>query len=47
MMLNALSMIEDMPAQAGLFAEAVAQALTLTSPEAQQGIDAFLTRNKK
>lgn len=46
MMLNALSMIEDMPAQAGLFAEAVAQALTLTSPEAQQGIDAFLTRNK-
>lgn len=47
MMLNALSMIEDMPAQAGLFAEAVASALTLTSPDAQQGIDAFLTRNKK
>jgi enoyl-CoA hydratase/carnithine racemase len=47
MMLNALSMIEDMPAQAGLFAEAVAQALCLTSPEAQQGIDAFLQRNRK
>lgn len=47
MMLNALSMIEDMPAQAGLFAEAVAQSLCLTSPEAQQGIDAFLQRNKK
>lgn len=47
MMLNALSMIEDMPAQAGLFAEAVAQALCLTSPEAQQGIDAFLHRNKR
>lgn len=46
MMLNALSMIEDMPAQAGLFTEAVAQALTLTSPDAQKGIDAFLTRNK-
>lgn len=47
MMLNALSMIEDMPAQAGLFAEAVAQALTLTSPEAQSGIDAFLQRKTR
>lgn len=46
MMLNALSMIEDMPAQAGLFTEAVAQALTLTSPDAQAGIDAFLQRKK-
>lgn len=46
MMLNALSMIEDMPAEAGLFTEAVVSALTLTSPDAQQGIDAFLNRKK-
>jgi enoyl-CoA hydratase/carnithine racemase len=47
MMLNALSMIEDMPAQAGLFAEALASAMTLTSPDAQAGIDAFLNRKKQ
>jgi enoyl-CoA hydratase/carnithine racemase len=44
LMLNAIGMIDTMPPEAGLFTEAVAQALTLTTGDAQSGIDAFLEK---
>lgn len=44
MMLQALSNIEQMPDGAGFFTESLAQALTLTSTDAQTGIDAFLQK---
>jgi enoyl-CoA hydratase/carnithine racemase len=44
MMLNAIPMIAQMPSEAGLFTESVAQALTLTSGDAKTGIDAFLQK---
>ncbi len=46
MMLHALANIEQMPDAAGLFTEALAQALTLTSIDAQTGIDAFLQKRE-
>ena len=44
MMLHALAQIDEMPDEAGLFTEAVAQALTLTSGDAKAGIEAFLQK---
>jgi enoyl-CoA hydratase/carnithine racemase len=44
MMLNALEHIGNMPPEAGLFTESLAQALTLTSDHARAGIDAFLKK---
>jgi enoyl-CoA hydratase/carnithine racemase len=46
LMLNAIPMIATMAPEAGLFTEAVAQALTLTSEEARQGMSAFLNKKK-
>lgn len=46
LMLNALPMISGMSPEAGLFTEAVSQALTLTSPEAREGMQAFLNKKK-
>jgi (methylthio)acryloyl-CoA hydratase len=44
LMLTAVDMIDTMPPEAGLFTEAVAQALTLTTEDARAGIDAFLQK---
>ncbi len=44
MMLQALANIDQMPDAAGLFAESLAQALTLTTGDAKEGIDAFLQK---
>lgn len=46
MMLNALNHIGDMSPEAGLFAESLAQAVTLTNDDAKNGIQAFLDRKK-
>lgn len=46
LMLAAIPMIATMSPEAGLFTEAVAQSLTLTSPEAKAGMDAFLSKSK-
>ena len=46
MITQALSHINDMSAEDGLFAEAVAQAISLTSPDAKAGMEAFLNRRK-
>ena len=46
LMLQALRNIGDMPREAGLFTESIAQALTLTTGDAQAGIDAFLQKRK-
>jgi (methylthio)acryloyl-CoA hydratase len=46
MMLNAIPMIAQMPPEAGLFAESVAQSLTLTSEDAQKGMEAFLQKKE-
>ena len=46
LVLQALAHIDEMPDAAGLFTESVAQALTLTSEDAQAGIDAFLQKKK-
>ncbi|WP_067902087.1 crotonase/enoyl-CoA hydratase family protein [Nocardia vaccinii] len=46
LILNAIAAIDDMPAESALYTEAVSAALTLTSADAQQGIDAFLNRNR-
>lgn len=40
-MLNALAQINEMPDGPGLFTEALAQALTLTTDDAKSGIEAF------
>lgn len=44
LMLHALPMIAQMPPEAGLFMESVAQALTLTTGDAQAGMEAFLQK---
>ncbi|MDP9663469.1 UNVERIFIED_ORG: enoyl-CoA hydratase/carnithine racemase [Pseudomonas cremoricolorata] len=44
LMLNALAQIGEMPDAPGLFTEAVAQALTLTTGDAKAGIEAFLQK---
>jgi len=44
LMLTAIDMIDTMPPEAGLFTEAIAQALTLTTGDAQAGMDAFLQK---
>ena len=44
MTLNAIRLIASMPAEAGLFTESVAQALTLTSEDAEAGMNAFLQK---
>jgi enoyl-CoA hydratase/carnithine racemase len=44
MMLNALVQIDEMPDGPGLFTEAIAQALTLTTGDAKAGIEAFLQK---
>jgi enoyl-CoA hydratase/carnithine racemase len=46
MITHALSHIDDMSAEDGLFTEAVAQAMSLTSPDAKAGMEAFLNRRK-
>lgn len=46
MIVQAMSHINDMSAEDGLFTEAVAQAITLTSPDAKAGMGAFLNRRK-
>ena len=46
MITQALSHINDMSAADGLFTEAVAQAISLTSPDAKTGMEAFLNRRK-
>lgn len=46
MITHALSHINDMSAEDGLFTEAVAQAISLTSPDAKAGMEAFLNRRK-
>lgn len=46
MIVQALSHINDMSAEDGLFTEAVAQAMSLTSPDAKAGMQAFLEKNK-
>jgi enoyl-CoA hydratase/carnithine racemase len=44
LILNALPRIEGMAAEAGLFTESLAAALSQTSDEAQRGIEAFLAK---
>lgn len=44
MILGALPRIGDMPAEAGLFTESLAAALTLSDPAAQEGMAAFLEK---
>jgi len=44
MMMQALRYIGDMPEEPGHFTESLAQALTLTSTDAQEGISAFLEK---
>lgn len=46
MILQAMSHINDMSAEDGLFTEAVAQAISLTSPDAKAGMEAFLNKKK-
>lgn len=43
-MIQALSRIEDMAKQDGLFTESLCAALTQTSPDAQEGLQAFLQK---
>jgi (methylthio)acryloyl-CoA hydratase len=46
LILQALARIADMPAESGLFAESLAAAIAQTAPEAQAGLEAFLSRKK-
>ena len=46
LVVQALPRIEDMSASDGLWTESIAQALSLISPDAQKGMEAFLTRKK-
>ncbi|WP_313805910.1 crotonase/enoyl-CoA hydratase family protein [Sphingobium sp.] len=46
LMLNAIGHISQMPAETGLFTEAVAQALVMTSSDAVTGIDEFLVKKQ-
>jgi len=43
-MIQALSRIEDMPKAGGLFTESLCAAITQTSPDAQEGLAAFLEK---
>jgi enoyl-CoA hydratase/carnithine racemase len=43
-MIQALSRIEDMAKQDGLFTESLCAALTQTSPDALEGLQAFLQK---
>lgn len=43
-MIHALARIQDMPKQDGFFAESLATALTQTSPDAEEGLAAFLEK---
>ena len=43
-MIHALSRIEDMDKQGGLFTESLCAALTQTSPDAVEGLAAFLEK---
>ncbi|MGA1599436.1 MAG: crotonase/enoyl-CoA hydratase family protein [bacterium] len=43
-MIQALSRIEDMPKADGLFAESLCAAVTQTSPDAEEGLKAFLEK---
>lgn len=47
MILQALAQIAEMPARAGLFTESLAAALTQTSPEAVQRINAFFENQRR
>lgn len=46
MMIHAIPQISQMPAEGGLFTESIAQALSLTSPDAVDGMDAFLEKRR-
>ncbi|MFE7276799.1 enoyl-CoA hydratase-related protein [Streptomyces sp. NPDC057623] len=46
MIVNAISQISEMPSEAGLFTESIAQALSLTRADAKQGIDEFLINKR-
>ncbi|SDI32190.1 crotonase/enoyl-CoA hydratase family protein [Lutimaribacter saemankumensis] len=45
-MIHALSRIEDMPKADGLFTESLCAALTQTSPDAEEGLRAFLEKRQ-
>ncbi|TPW30216.1 crotonase/enoyl-CoA hydratase family protein [Pararhizobium mangrovi] len=47
MILHGLAQIGEMPPSAGLFAESVMVALTQADPEAQERLDAFLTKRTR
>ena len=44
MMIQAISRIQNMPSQDGLFAESLAAALSQTTPDAEEGLKAFLEK---
>lgn len=46
LIIQALAHIDNMSAEDGLFTEAVAQAISLTSSDAKAGMEAFLNRKK-
>lgn len=46
MMINVLGAVADMSAEAGLLTEAMAQAVTLTSDDAREGMQAFLQKRQ-
>jgi enoyl-CoA hydratase/carnithine racemase len=45
-MIQALARIEDMSKADGLFTESLCAALTQTSPDAQEGLNAFLQKRE-
>ncbi|MEZ5800553.1 MAG: hypothetical protein R3D29_08895 [Nitratireductor sp.] len=45
-MIQAISRIEDMAKADGLFAESLCAAITQTSPDAQEGLKAFLEKRQ-
>ncbi|MFD6059491.1 crotonase/enoyl-CoA hydratase family protein [Rhodococcus wratislaviensis] len=46
MIVNAISHISEMPSEAGLFTESIAQALSLTGTDRRDGIDEFLINKR-
>ncbi len=44
MMIQAVSRIQNMPFQEGLFTESLAAALSQTTPDAEEGLRAFLEK---
>lgn len=46
MIVNAISQISQMPSEAGLFTESIAQALSITRQDAKHGIDEFLVNKR-